>query len=110
MTVWIAELAVTFLFPNGERASGRIAVGLPVQIAEGEAHCMLALDGIQIQSYPAIGDCKMQALLLAVQQIGMRLHDFLSRGGRVLCPDEDKDIRLDLFFGPLLREIPSHES
>jgi hypothetical protein len=33
------------------------------------------------------------------------LHDFISRGGRVLDPEDDSDIPLAACFGPMLREM-----
>jgi hypothetical protein len=42
---WIASEDVVFLYANGRRVPGRIAVGLPVQIDATEASCMIALDG-----------------------------------------------------------------
>ncbi|MCA9675165.1 MAG: hypothetical protein H6708_27780 [Kofleriaceae bacterium] len=42
-------------------------------------------------------------MLLAIQFLGMRLHDLTSRGVRVVDPDEGSDVGLEAMFGPLLR-------
>jgi hypothetical protein len=34
----------------------------------------------------------------------MRLHDFRSKGGRVLDPADDSDVQLEALFGVLLRD------
>ena len=107
---WIAEERVVFVQPDGTRVAGRIAVGLPTQAPEN-AWCPVVLDGME-RSTRIGGETTLQALLLAVSFLGMRLHDFLSRGGRVLYPAKgageaetgDLDFALDALFGPLLRE------
>lgn len=101
---WIAEEKVVFLHSDGRRNAGRIAVASPVQIDAGEAHCGVALDGFHAVPGPIIGASTLQALLLAVRFLGMRLHDFVATGGRVLHPDDDSDVPLDALFGALLRE------
>ena len=100
---WIAEEEVVFVQPSGIRSVGRIAVGLPAQGPEN-AWCPIALDGLE-RIGPIAGETTLQALLLAISFLGMRLHDFLSRGGRVLYPDQTEgDVVLSALFGPLLRE------
>ena len=101
---WIAEEQIVFVHPDGRRNSGRIAVGLPVQGAE-DARCPIALDGLQ-RCGPIVGDSTLQALLLAIQYLAMRLHDFRSKGGRVVYAGEaeDEDMPLEAFFGALLRD------
>lgn len=101
---WIAEEQVVFVHPNGDRRPGRIAVGQPYQGPEN-ASCPIALDGLEL-CRPIHGDNTLQALLLGIRFLGMRLHDFRSKGGRVIMypgdePDEDVDV-LQAFFGPLL--------
>jgi hypothetical protein len=105
--IWIAEDRVIFLHPNGVRVPGRIAVGAPVLITEGvEADCMIALDGFEVYGLPFKGTSTLQALLMAVQFIGWRLHNFISNGGRVLDPNDGSDFGLEAYFGPLLRPTP----
>jgi uncharacterized protein YndB with AHSA1/START domain len=101
--VWIAERDVVFVAPDGTRTRGRIAVGRPRQISEGEARCPIALDGLE-RLRPISGNDSLQALLLAIRFLGMRLHDHLARGHRVVEPDDDEDVGLDNYFGALLGE------
>ncbi len=95
-----------------ESEAGRIAVGVPTQGAEN-AWCPIALDGLE-RCHPIAGETPLQALLIAISFFGIRLHDFLSHGGRVLYVDDgdetgDQDVPLSALFGPLLRaaEVPA---
>lgn len=107
VTTWIAEASVVFVHPNGTRSAGRIALGAPVT-RERHCACQVALDGMEAQR-PIYGESTLQSLLLASRYLGMRLHDFLSRGGRVLYPPEgdggkDANAELSAVFGSFLRE------
>jgi hypothetical protein len=102
MPTWIAEAQVLFVHADGRRSAGRIAVGHPEQVGSDEARCPIALDGLE-QVRQIHGASTLQALLLATRFLGMRLHDFLSKGGRVVEPDEDTDVALEAIFGVLLR-------
>jgi len=98
---WIADQAVIYLYPSGERSHGRIAVGQPCEIDRVEASCLVWFDGHDPHAIAIHGASTLQALLLAVCYLGKRLHDFVSRGGRVLYPDEESDVALDALFGPM---------
>jgi hypothetical protein len=100
---WIAEEHVVFVRPDGRRTTGRIAVGHPEKTGTGEARCTVTLDGLE-QTSPIFGESTLQALLLGVRFLGMRLHDFQSKGGRVLHAADDSDVELDELFGSLLRD------
>jgi len=108
--VWIAELRVIIVHSDGRRVPGHIAVGRPYTLAGGdpagsfESHCPIEVDGIHSRLH-LIGGGTLQALLLAVQFLGTTLHDFISRGGRILCPEDDSDVPLAALFGPMLREV-----
>ncbi len=107
VTTWIAEEAVVFVHPNGIRSTGRIALGAP-SIRESDYACEVALDGLE-RSLAIYGASSLQALLLASRFLGMRLHDFLSTGGRVVYPPDDgegddTDVPLTALFGSFLRE------
>lgn len=108
-TQWIAEENVVFVHADGRRLFGRIAVGLPLRVSDVEAHCMIALDGIDREAVPVHGGSPLQALLLGLQVIGSRLHDFRAHGGRVLYPTGESDM-LDGLLGPLLRPIISDQN
>jgi hypothetical protein len=99
---WIAQENVVFVDVDGRRSSGRIAVGRPEQVSAVEATCTVALDGLE-RTWPIRGTSTLQALLLATRFLGMRLHDFISKGGRVVYPDGDDDVTLEALFGALLR-------
>lgn len=101
---WIAEQRVVLVHPDGRRVPGRIAVGQPYVADGGESRCPVEIDGFDWGNVPIAGESTLQALLLGVQFLGTTLHDFISRGGRVLDPeDDDSDVPLEALFGPLLR-------
>jgi hypothetical protein len=115
VSAWIAEQEVTFVHPGGERVDGVIGIGMPFP-GPPNATCTYSLDGLDDAVEPARhihGEDTLQALLLAVQFVGMALHHFISRGGRVVFrsegpidDDDDGDIDFPLrsYFGPLLTE------
>ena len=103
---WIAELAVDFVDPGGDRDHGRIAIGEPVAEDEGSWACTCEV-GPLFGPRPLFGVDALQALLLGIRFVGFELHAFRARGGRVVCPatatDPEFDVSLDAYFGPLLR-------
>jgi hypothetical protein len=101
---WVAEELVVFAYPDGRRARGRIAIGLPYDVGGGESRCRVVLDFIPVD-HPISGTTPLQALLLAVRFAGTMLAHFLESGGKVLDADGE-DIALDAIFGPLL-VVPS---
>jgi hypothetical protein len=113
---WIAELRVVLVHPDGRRVAGDIAVGQPYTLAGGdpaasyESHCPVEIDSLHSRAHPIIGGGTLQALLLGVQFLGTMLHDFVSRGGRVLYPDDGSDVPLPALFGVMLRdfEVPDN--
>ena len=112
MSQWIAEEKVVFVQPNGTRVDGRIAVAAPV-VRKHDCACEVVLEGLE-RSHTIFGDSTLQALLLGVRFLGMRLHDHQSRGLRVelLAGEEteeptpnnatEPDI-ISVLYGPLLR-------
>lgn len=105
----IAEEHFVFIAANGARTSGRIAVGAPYLAPGGEYRCDLVLDGVEPRPHAIAGDSSLQALLLAMRFAGKRIHDFKTRGGRVVYPPgnddtEESDAALDAYFGPMLCE------
>src|SRR3954467_4458415 len=98
---WIAERQVVFVDRGGRRAAGRIAVGRPARLDANEALCRCALDGLDPAPRWLHGAEPMQALVLAMQFVGTRLHEFASNGGRVLEPDGKTDACIEAIFGPL---------
>jgi hypothetical protein len=125
--IWIAELRVVFVHPDGRRVPGRIAVGQPYTLAGAdpaasyESHCPVEIDGVHSRLFPIVGEGTLGALLLGVQFLGSMLHDFVSRGGRVLYPNSDVplaeddsgvDVPLSALFGPMLRafNLPDSDS
>ena len=114
--IWIAERRVVIVHPDGRRVPGHIAVGQPYTLggadpaASFESHCPVEIDGIHSRVHPIIGGGTLHALLVAVQFLGAMLHDFISRGGRILDPEDDSDVPLAELFGPMLRGIDAPEN
>ena len=107
---------MVFVLASGERIVGRIAVAAPVESELGCA-CDVVLEGLE-RGTTIYGATTLQALLLGVRFLGMRLHDHRSRGLRVELVDDaaddvaDDGARADdtgdgdvvaTLFGPLLR-------
>src|SRR4051812_5064111 len=99
---WIADQAVVFVHADGRRSPGRIAIAQPEQVGPDEATCLIALDGLE-RTRSIHSASTLQALLLGIRFLGMRLHDFVSKGGRLVAPDGDTDFPLEAYFGDLLR-------
>ena len=107
---WIAELRVILVHPDGRREPGHIAVGKPYVLGDDadvaapfESHCPIEITGFHSREQPIIGGGTLQALVLGVQFLGMMMHEFLTRGGRVLDPDDDSEVPLESIFGGLLK-------
>jgi hypothetical protein len=109
MTEWIAQEKVVFVHADGKRVTGRIAVAAPVA-REEDCACEVVMEGLE-RSYTIYGDSTLQALLLGVRFLGMRLHEQRSRGLRIELDtdeqeasdntDEDIDV-ISVLFGSLL--------
>jgi hypothetical protein len=110
--IWIAEMRVVIVHPDGLRAPGHIAIGQPYALggadpaANFESHCPVKIDGLGSGVHHVSGGGTLSALLLGIQLLGYLLHDFRARGGRVVDADDGTDVDLDSMFGPFLREIP----
>jgi len=101
---WIAEQAVVFVWPDGRRVEGRIAVGTPEDVGPegpGEARCSAAVDGLY-REFQLHGASQLQALVLAIGFLQRTLTDFASKGGRVLTLDPRGEVdALAGIFGSL---------
>lgn len=91
----IAEYHVIWVLPSGERRPGRIAICAPEPDPSPDVEndttwaCWLSMDGLQGRSLRIRGSGSLQPLMLALQFVGYDLHAFISRGGRVLMPDDE---------------------
>lgn len=104
MKAMIADQEVIWVFPNGERRTGRIAIGTPwiVPGGDGEARCGFSLEGLEDAGDPLSGDGTLEALILVVRHVGWRLHVFTSGGGYVTRQDDFYPTRFRDLFGTLL--------
>jgi hypothetical protein len=102
----IAELRLLGVRSDGSRVSITVAVGQPYR---GAHHwgCPVALTGLHDRLSDIAGDDALQALCLAVRFAGLRLADFVAKGGRLYSenggPEADgTELPLDAYFGPLI--------
>lgn len=92
----IAEAHVIWVMPSGERRPGRIAICAPEPDPSPDIEncttwaCWWFMEGLWHRPSKALGDGSLQPLMLALQMIGYELHAFISRGGKVLTPDEEE--------------------
>jgi hypothetical protein len=110
---WIAEEAIVFVYPDGRRVDGRIAIGLPTMVDEHEARCELTVEPLDPKVRACSGEGKLQALVSALRIVGMLVDAFLKEGGRLLYPgggQEDVDFAIDAVLGPLLAPPMSGEA
>ncbi|MFT3692669.1 MAG: hypothetical protein QM831_05980 [Kofleriaceae bacterium] len=103
---WVAKKRVVFVYPDGHRAAGHIAIGKPYTLGDGvdeglnyEAHCPVEITGIHKSSHPPIGAGTLSALLHAVHLVEFHLRGFIEQGGRILDADGESDIEVDTLFG-----------
>ena len=104
---WIAEQPVVFVWADGRREEGRIAVGMPEDTSPRGAACTAALDGLLPRAIPIHGGTRLHALVLAVRFLELLLEGFTSKGGRVLTLDPRGEV--DAFagiFGSLRLDLP----
>jgi hypothetical protein len=101
----IAELRM-----SGMRADGRV---VPITVAVGQPYeadrcwrCPVSLIGIDDHLPDIGGEDSLQALCLGVRLLGLRLADFVEKGGRLFVegggPDDpDTEVPLQAYFGTL---------
>src|SRR4029078_4198034 len=63
-----------------------------IRLPAYESHCPVEIDGIHSRDLPVIGVGTLQALIMGIRLLGTLLHDFVSRGGRILDPDDDSEV------------------
>ena len=90
----LAEFPLTWII-QGKRVQGLIAIGMPEFVlddgsGEGEATCIIALDGLQPRT-TVHGEGKLQALAMSIHFLGARIRDHVSKGVRALFPGDPED-------------------
>jgi hypothetical protein len=99
---WIAEEPITFVYPDGRRVDGRIAIGLPTMVDEHEGRCELGVEPLDPRVRGYSGEGKLQALVAALRIAGTLIDAFIKKGGRLVEPGTDEDVAIDAVLGPLL--------
>jgi hypothetical protein len=98
---WIVDEAVIYVYPDGQRRRGRIAIGHPTAVTPEEGSCAISLEGYDRLRTPIVGCSPLQALLLAIRLMGSMLRSFIDRGGQVLGAKDGADLQLSVLFGPM---------
>jgi hypothetical protein len=98
----IAELRLSGVRHDGQVVLIAAAVGQPYQ-GKGRWCCPVSLTGIDDRSVDVGGEDSMQALCLGLRLVGLRLADFVTKGGRLFNEGEphepDSEFPLEAYFG-----------
>ena len=88
---WTAELPIIWIV-NGRRVPGRVAIGVPelVPDGDGEAICPVALDGLQSVTR-VHGDGEFHTLMQGVRFLDLRIRHYVADGVRAVFPGDDED-------------------
>jgi hypothetical protein len=92
---WIAEMPVVWIFPDGRRVPGQIAIGSPEieRDGDGVATCSITMGGLDGPGrvIPVKGEGTFHALLQGIHVIEQRIRDSAAQGIRVELPDFGDD-------------------
>jgi hypothetical protein len=96
---WIAEMPIVWIFTDGERVPGQIAIGAPELERDGDgdgdgvAICPITMGGLDGPGrvIPVKGEGKFHALLQGIHVIEKRIRDSVAQGIRVELPDFGDD-------------------
>lgn len=105
----MAECRVIWALRDGTKTPGRIAITPPEPdpspdvVGDTTWACWWYMDGMWPRPCKVRGDGSLQPLMLTLQMIGYELHAFVSRGGRVLAPDEPGAAGVLTMFRVLMR-------
>jgi hypothetical protein len=91
----IADREFDLLPPNENRVRLKVSFG-PIYQADGSYRCPVRFEGWGDQPPDIFGVDSLQALLLAVTCMNSVLRNFIYRGGRVLFPDTNEDVPLEI--------------
>ena len=99
----IAELRLSGLRADGSVVPITVSVGQPYQ-AERCWRCHVSLTGIDDHLPDIGGEDSFQALCLGLRLLGLRLADFVAKGGRLFVEDgghndPDTEVPLEAYFG-----------
>lgn len=97
---WIAEMPIVWIFTDGERVPGQIAIGEPELERDGVAICPITMGGLDGTGrvIPVKGEGKFHALLQGIHVIERRIRDSVAQGIRVELPDFGDDPECDAEF------------
>jgi len=91
----IADREFDLLLPNENRVRLKVCFG-PIYQADGSYRCPVRFEGWGSQPPDIFGVDSLQAFLLAVTCMNSILRNLIDRGGRVLFPDTNEDMPLEI--------------
>lgn len=106
----IAEYHVIWVFRSGERRPGRIAICAPEPDPSLDVEndttwaCWWFAEGLD-NPRRALGNGSLQPLMLALEMIGSEIHMFISRGGKVIAPEEPGSAGVLMILRLLMRRL-----
>lgn len=92
---FIADREFDLLSPDGKRVRLKVRFG-PIYQADGSFRCPVHFEGWGDRPPDIFGADSLQAFLLAVTCMNSILRSFIDRGGRVLFPDTNDDMPLEI--------------
>ncbi len=97
---WIAEERVMFVYVDGARTEGRIALGAPVVLSAEEARCPAVVEGLEDSVHWVRGRSTFNALARGAHVVAGVVSAFREDGGRVLRAGTTEDVDLDELLPP----------
>src|SRR5450631_3811551 len=91
----IAERTFDLLMPSNERVRFTATFG-PIYKFEESYRCPIRFEGWGDPAPDIFGYDSLQAFLLAVTLLNLMLRRLIERGGRVLYPDTNDDVPLEI--------------
>jgi hypothetical protein len=98
----IADRTFDLLSPGKKSVRLTVRFG-PMHQADESYRCPVRFEGWGDQLPDIFGDDSLQAFLLGVKCMNSILKSFINRGGRVLFPDTDQDMPLEMIS---VEELP----
>jgi len=88
--------------PSGKKRKVILRIGKPYEHQSGDWACPVELNGYEPRYADIFGVSSMQALCLAISLVRTRIHDFISKGGRITDGDADSNAKdVEALFGSI---------
>ena len=91
-----AHVIVKSVSPDGVQKISSVGIGVPVEESTGDYGCTVWLP--DSDSKTIFGVDSLQALSLAMQFSGHRIHDLISKGWKFFYPESDDEVPFEIYF------------